>query len=101
MRAVRLRRIFSGKSEVAVVDAMERLTQDRTTVFITHHLYQAARADLVVCMDQGRIIELGTHEELLKLSGQYAGLWGLQVKSYLPTAELSDADSQLPLQTGA
>lgn len=56
--------------------AARAITDGRSSVVIAHRLDQAADADLILVMDAGRIVERGTHEELLGLGGRYAKLWG-------------------------
>jgi ABC-type multidrug transport system fused ATPase/permease subunit len=59
---------------------MERLMEGRTVFVITHRLRSAVQADLIVVLDQGRIIETGTHQELLRRRGHYARLFMEQAR---------------------
>ena len=66
------------KSEVMVQDALDKLSQNRTTVVIAHRLSTIIAADQIIVMDQGKIIERGTHAELIASSGYYSDLCKLQ-----------------------
>jgi ATP-binding cassette subfamily B protein len=62
-------------SEAVVARATAELTRKRTTIVVAHRLTTAARADRIVVLDAGQVVETGTHSELLAAGGTYAELW--------------------------
>ena len=69
---------ISAKTERLIQDALQRLMKDRTTLVIAHRLSTVEGADQIAVMDQGRIVERGTHAELLAVRGHYAALHRMQ-----------------------
>lgn len=71
------------QTERAVQDAMKRLAKDRTTILIAHRLSTVREADRILVFDQGRIVEQGSHTDLIKQGGVYAKLNALSVGDML------------------
>lgn len=72
---------LDAESERLVQDALERLMAHRTTLVIAHRLATVRQADRIIVMEDGRIVEQGTHESLTRASGLYARLASLQFDS--------------------
>ena len=70
---------LDAATEKLLLDAMQRLIKGRTTLIIAHRLSTIRSADQIVVVDDGKIVEVGTHVELLGLMGRYANLHTLQV----------------------
>jgi len=72
---------LDSESERQIQSALESLVRGRTTIVIAHRLSTIEKADLIVVMDQGRIVERGTHRELIERNGAYARLHQIQYES--------------------
>ncbi len=71
---------LDSKSEKAILAALREVAQGHTSLVIAHRLSTIIDADNIVVLDQGRVVEQGTHEQLLELSSHYAELWFAQQK---------------------
>ncbi len=69
---------LDAESERLVQDALDRLSKSRTTLVIAHRLATVVGADRILVMDEGRIVEEGSHEQLVTKGGLYARLARLQ-----------------------
>ncbi|QBF31129.1 ABC transporter ATP-binding protein [Thalassococcus sp. S3] len=78
---------LDAQSEQVVQDALDRLSGGRTTLVIAHRLSTIQGADKIVVMDRGRIVDEGSHDELLERGGLYADLYRLQFKEGKAVAE--------------
>jgi ATP-binding cassette subfamily B protein len=71
---------LDSESESLIQDALKRVMAGRTSIVIAHRLSTILAADLILVMDRGRIVERGTHDELIALNGLYAQLYETQFK---------------------
>ncbi|MGW7431734.1 ABC transporter ATP-binding protein [Streptomyces sp. NPDC054861] len=74
---------LDSESEILVQDALWRLMEGRTALVVAHRLSTVATMDRLVVLDRGRIVEQGTHQELLTAEGAYAKLWQHQSGGFL------------------
>lgn len=75
---------LDAESEAYVTAALDRLMEGRTTFIIAHRLATVVRADKILVLDEGRIVERGSHVELLKKNGLYRDLYDKQLKAMQP-----------------
>jgi len=75
------------RTEARLQEALERLIKGRTTIVIAHRLQTIVRADHIIVIEDGRVVEEGRHEELLAKGGAYARLYGIQMAAELQKAE--------------
>ena len=80
-------------TEESIQLALEEIMVDRTVVVIAHRLSTIARLDRILVFDQGKIIEQGTHQDLIELNGHYAKMWHRQAGGFLPTRRQTGAEA--------
>lgn len=78
---------LDSETEAAIQDSLEMLMQGKTVIAIAHRLSTIARMDRLIVLDQGRIVETGSHAELLAQDGLYAHLWRRQTGGFVASAE--------------
>jgi ATP-binding cassette subfamily B protein len=83
---------LDSRTEQAIQETLDRVAESRTTVMIAHRLSTIVNADQIVVLDDGRVAERGTHEDLLERGGLYADLWYRQAAEQLleETAEAAE-----------
>ncbi len=82
---------LDSEVEAAIQSNLERLMQGKTVLAIAHRLSTIAALDRLVVMDRGRIVEDGTHHELLRRGGLYADLWSRQSGGFIAQEERAGA----------
>lgn len=71
-------------TEKYIQESLEGLMQNRTTIVIAHRLSTLAKMDRILVFDQGKVVEEGTHTELMAKGGHYARMWQMQAGGFLP-----------------
>ena len=74
---------LDSESEAQVQDALDNLMKKRTTIIIAHRLSTIVNADKIIVMDKGKIVEIGSHEQLLQLNGRYKELYDMQFRNVI------------------
>ncbi|MBV8031337.1 MAG: ABC transporter ATP-binding protein/permease [Betaproteobacteria bacterium] len=82
---------LDSRAEKAIQAELERIAQGRTTLVIAHRLSTIMDADQILVLNRGRIVERGTHQQLLELKGEYARMWALQRQAAEARAVLEEA----------
>jgi ATP-binding cassette, subfamily B, bacterial len=82
-------------TERQIQESIEQLMQGRTTIVIAHRLSTIAHLDRIVVFHAGKVIEDGTHSNLLQRGGHYARMWSMQAGGFLPERESDDTVNEL------
>jgi len=82
---------LDSHTEKEIQDAIDRVAADRTTLVIAHRLSTIVHADNIIVLDKGRLVEQGTHAELIALNGLYASLWNRQRQAEKAREDLAAA----------
>jgi ATP-binding cassette subfamily B protein len=82
---------LDSHTEKDIQDALDEVAKNRTTLVIAHRLSTIVGADRILVLDAGRLVEQGTHPELLALGGLYASLWNRQRQAERAREELAEA----------
>lgn len=69
---------LDSRTEREILESLAQLASGRTSIFVAHRLSTAAQCDQIVVLDEGRVLEAGSHGELLAKGGRYAELWARQ-----------------------
>jgi ATP-binding cassette, subfamily B, heavy metal transporter len=85
---------LDSHTEKEIQDALDEVSRNRTTLVIAHRLSTIVGADRILVLDQGRLVEQGTHGELLARAGLYASLWSRQRQADRAREELAEALAQ-------
>jgi ATP-binding cassette subfamily B multidrug efflux pump len=82
---------LDSEVEAAIQESLSTLMAGKTVIAIAHRLSTIARMDRLVVLDRGRIVEQGTHDQLLRLNGHYAALWRRQSGGFIDVGETAQA----------
>ena len=69
---------LDSETEHEIQEALEHATEGRAVIMIAHRLSTVSNADQIVFLENGRIVEMGNHEQLIRTKGRYSSLWSLQ-----------------------
>ncbi len=92
---------LDAQAEYDLFERLHSLTRGRTAVYISHRFSTVRRADRIVFLENGRLVEEGTHEELMRLDGRYARLFRMQASAYTGEEILPEETSLSPQGRGS
>jgi ATP-binding cassette subfamily B protein/subfamily B ATP-binding cassette protein MsbA len=81
---------LDARTEMLLLEALSRLMKGRTTIIIAHRLSTIRHADRIIVLHEGKVVESGTHDELIAADGRYAYLYALQHPAVEPSSEVVD-----------
>src|SRR5262249_54736071 len=85
---------LDSHTEKEIQDALDRVSRDRTTLVIAHRLSTIVGADEIIALDRGKIVERGTHQQLLARGGLYASMWNRQREAEEAREKLARAEEE-------
>jgi ATP-binding cassette subfamily B protein len=85
---------LDSHTEKDIQDALDRVAKNRTTLVIAHRLSTIVAADEILVLDQGVIVERGTHEQLLLQGGLYASMWNRQREAQMARDILAEVEAE-------
>tara|TARA_B100000749_G_scaffold280455_1_gene276714 strand:- start:148493 stop:150235 length:1743 start_codon:yes stop_codon:yes gene_type:complete len=83
-------------TEKAIQNTLDTIMKDKTVIVVAHRLSTISHLDRILVFNEGRIIEDGSHETLLKENGHYARLWSMQAGGFLPSRDTESTETQTP-----
>jgi ATP-binding cassette subfamily B protein len=83
---------LDSHTEKEIQDALDRVSKNRTTLVIAHRLSTIVAADEIIVLDQGAIVERGTHQQLLTRGGLYASMWNRQREAEAAREKLAQVE---------
>ncbi|MHA1943094.1 MAG: ABC transporter ATP-binding protein [Candidatus Thorarchaeota archaeon] len=89
-----------AKTEMLIQKALENLMKDRTTFIITHRLSTVRNADLIVMLERGQIVEMGSHQELIAAGGLYSGIHQTLTEMELAAVISDDSTAEVSIKGG-
>ena len=89
-----------AKTEMLIQKALENLMKDRTTFIITHRLSTVRNADLIVMLERGQIVEMGSHQELVAAGGLYSGIHQTLTEMELAALVSDDSGAEVSIRGG-
>jgi len=78
-----------GNAEIEIQKSLLELMESKTTLVVAHRFSTLLHMDRILVFDQGKIVEIGSHQQLLDLNGFYKTLWNAQIEGFLPDEKIS------------